>query len=642
MKITFTKLFCLICLILSINIAHAQDVIWGDQPGQGDFDGGLNDWTLEAQSDTTLWLWTLEGDVSAGAFAAPGTAIDSPTAANGSMMVNGDFLISGGDQNNIPNPTPTIVTHLISPVIDISASNQTALSVKFSQLIRRFVVPAGTFYSAFSVSTDGGSTWSDPIDCNSTLEAATANNPIPALNSTESVGIPFDLTQNQTSMQIRFTYSGDFYFWVLDDIQIVSLEANNMQVNNFIAIAPNWVTPVSQVHPFGFLADVENVGSAAQTNVELTAKIFDPSGAEIYSETKNYGTIDADSLAQNDAMIGEFTPPAVSGEYTGTYSISADSMDFDESNNGQEFSFVIGDTTFQKEDGIAFTTRPADGSPNWAGGVPHSWAYGNYFYVPNGAGWEAAHVSFGMGLGDGDNPAAITGESVVIWLYEWDDMNDDGDSQMEERTAVGFQSYEIVGTEVEGEFLRLPLENFTDASMPIALKDDTDYLVAVTFASPGDDVNLEIGMSGALDYGGMVIRADSVGAPRYAGMLSVGDDGIYNSVGFGYDFVPAVRLHITEEVLISTQNLLSSENKIEIYPNPIDELMNVNFQFTEQMENVKFKLLDVQGKTLAERSLNNTTEGSETFNVDHLSAGTYILQVITNDGIRSIKALIQR
>lgn len=644
MKIDFTKIAMLLGLAFLFNPTQAQEVIWGDQPGQGDFDGGLNGWTIEATvADTTLtWSWSADGDVSSGAFAAAGTAIESPTAENGSVQLNGDFLISGGDGNNIPNPIPVVESHLVSPVIDITAVNQAPMSVRFSQLIRRFVVPAGTFFSSFSVSTDGGTTWSDPIDCNPTLEAATANNPIPALNSTESIGIPLELTQDQASMQIRFTYRGDFYFWVLDDIQIVGLEANNMRVNEFIAIAPNLVQPISQLHSWGFLADIENIGAEAQSNVVLTAKVFDPSGAEIYSEDKNYGTIDADSLAENDAMVGEFTPPAVAGEYMATYEISADSADFDLSNNEQSFNFFVGDTVFQKEDGIVFTTRPADGSDGWAGGVPHTWAYGNYFYVPNGEGWLADLVSFGIGLENDDNAAAVTGQSVIVWLYEWEDANADGNSQEEERTTVGFQSYEILGNEEDGNFITLPLENFMDATMPVSLKDDTEYIVMVSFASPGDDINLGIGMSGAYDYAAMNLRSDSVGVSRYAGFLGIGDETEYSGVGFGFDFVPSVRLHITPEPIVSTYEPLDAENKVVINPNPINEIMNVNYNFTSNIEEVTFKLLDVQGRTIERRSLENALQGTEVFNVENLAEGTYVLQVITTDGIRSVKAIIQK
>ena len=48
-------------------IDQASQIVWGDQPGQGDFDGGLNGWTAftvecnGAPSEFNVWQWTEDG-----------------------------------------------------------------------------------------------------------------------------------------------------------------------------------------------------------------------------------------------------------------------------------------------------------------------------------------------------------------------------------------------------------------------------------------------------------------------------------------------------------------------------------------------------------------------------------------------------
>ena len=36
---------------------YGPEVVWGAEPGQGDFQGGLNEWTVVSEMDTS-WHWS--------------------------------------------------------------------------------------------------------------------------------------------------------------------------------------------------------------------------------------------------------------------------------------------------------------------------------------------------------------------------------------------------------------------------------------------------------------------------------------------------------------------------------------------------------------------------------------------------------
>ena len=61
----FSKSIIIIFLLLLGNTIFSQEVIWGG-PGDpnGEFDGGLNDWTAISVSpnDQALWYWNDDGD----------------------------------------------------------------------------------------------------------------------------------------------------------------------------------------------------------------------------------------------------------------------------------------------------------------------------------------------------------------------------------------------------------------------------------------------------------------------------------------------------------------------------------------------------------------------------------------------------
>jgi hypothetical protein len=104
------------------------NVLWGDQPGEGDFAGGLNGWTTKSItcsdiSDTVnaLWTWTasgLPGYTFGGGAVAP---INSPTLCNGAVIFDSGFLDLGTTGVSGEGACPINQEgSLISPIIDVA------------------------------------------------------------------------------------------------------------------------------------------------------------------------------------------------------------------------------------------------------------------------------------------------------------------------------------------------------------------------------------------------------------------------------------------------------------------------------------------------------------------------------------------
>lgn len=74
----------------------------------------------------------------------------------------------------------------------------------------------------------------------------------------------------------------------------------------------------------------------------------------------------------------------------------------------------------------------------------------------------------------------------------------------------------------------------------------------------------------------------------------------------------------------------NSTPKINVYPNPTNNILNVSSE-----ENLKeVQVYDLFGKLLLQQSVN---ESSFTINLSNYTSGTYILRVITSDGIKTAK-----
>ncbi len=473
-----------------------------------------------------------------------------------------------------------------------------------------------------------------------------------APNDSGAASILIDISAvaaGQSTVYIGFNYlstaatqpsnlAGCGYSWQVDNIELTDEDprpANDMRVNdNFYAIAPSVITPLSQVEAFGFLADIENVGGETQTSVNLNISIVDnDSGDEVYTEDLAYGMIESDSLAENVPFASAgFTPPAQLGTYTGTYTVSADETDGDESNNTQSFDFFVSDDFFAKEVGATIPISPA--TSNWDPGEALSWAYGNYFYVPNGSEFAATEASFGL-----FNADELEGQSVTLWLYKW---TDDGDelAQQSERERVGFGVYEIQGDE-GFDIISVPLFNFLDQSLGVPLEDNTPYILMAEYVGLNDQTTMVLLGSDEFDYGAQILRSREIGTPRFGSLLGIGDDTEdYSTLGFGYDLVPVVRFSIEE--IVSTEEALTNENLVDIFPNPTKDVVNIQVDLEETTSEMMIQIYSVDGKQLMTQSYEAVKAGTFTINVQDLTAGTYLMNIITDAGNRTKRFMIQQ
>jgi hypothetical protein len=640
MKVNFTKLITLTLIALcSLTYVSAQNLIYNQD--FADLNGLPTGWTsADASGGAGVWEWCDDPSATNPCivnWAAYNNQHEmgffAETADNGYVFMDSDAL---------GNVAPNHDVQLTTAALDFSGASE--VWIKTESLIGVFGVDA-IDNALLRVSTDNA-TWTDYTlfpDLNTAVRWS--NNPQITLNDIS------DVAAGESTVYIQFQWIGNYeYYWLMDDIEVYDADpssifflANDMQVNdNFFAIAPNAITPASQVEQFGFLSDVENVGVETQTNVNLNITITDDNtSTEVYSEDLSYGDIEGFTIVENVFFPGMgFTPVAEAGKtYTGEYTISSDSLDDDTTNDTQSFDFAISDTLFAKEMGATRTVTPADG--NWDDGEPRSWAYGNCFYVVDGTDLNARHVAFGLW-----NTVDYVGELVTLTLYEWVDTNVDGNADADERTQIAYNFYEITGDEANGDLITLPLIKFPENTIgALPLNSNTNYVIMLEYNTVGS-TPIEIAASEAYDYGATVFRSDSLEMPRYPGMLGINGDLTtepYSSVGFGRDIVPVVRLSVGEALgTVSTQDILSDDNVVRVMPNPATDYINLNLDLVNVQEEAIVRILDVTGKTILQREYDNIQKETFEYSVSNLATGTYFLNLITNEGNKSVRFVVTK
>jgi len=615
-------------------IPDGLNILWGANPGEGDFNGGLNGWTannISCSNGVTgfeLWRWDPEGDISdQGAFVGGGGIITSPSGCDGAAFFDSDFYDNNGDSGNLGGGDCTAIQigELISPSIDISGFSVTGVSLMFYQALRQF---QSNYFVGWSI--DGGVTW-DSVQINTEVVVNSAH-----LNMWTTVPLPG--TAGASDLRIKFRDEANYYYWMIDNVMVIEQEANNMRVNsNFFAVPQNAMFPADELDPIHFLADIENIGASAQNNVNLNMTISDDAtGTSVFSTDKAYGTIPGNTLAENGIFAEQFIPDLGIGSYTGAYTVSQDETDFDDSDNSLSFNFMVSDSTYAKEFGATRDIRPANA--NWDMGEAHSWAYGNCFFIPKGDGLMATSISFS--IGNGDEADAPIGQAMLVTLYEWVDANGDGDAQPDERTQKGQEFYIVQGTETDNTIITIPFGEETGG--PVDLKDNTYYLAMIEFISPDENTNLSFRASDAIDYLAMRFLTDSLQLPRFADMLAI-DENLqqqdYTSNTFVGTSVPNVRLNITP-LVVAVNDPLPEENLVAVYPNPVSNQLNLQLGFKQAAEQVLVQIMDVAGRLTYQNTYDNIQKQTLPISTENLATGTYLLRVTTEIGSRTKKFIV--
>lgn len=216
-----------------------------------------------------------------------GQVIASTTAANGYALFDSDWLDNRGTGCGTPagiSNAPHVATLTTAP-INLSAVGANAiLELQFEQLYWKYQGNGGTSATSATFvqfSPDGGVTWTAPVALNSTVTINTST------AAPVAVSIPSSLNGSSNAM-VRFVFDGNYYLWMIDDIQIVGAPANRVEfatVNGNPPVDLNYGPTygastrmgnmsLKQVRAITFDGNAVNTGSSAQSNAQFKVDLI--------------------------------------------------------------------------------------------------------------------------------------------------------------------------------------------------------------------------------------------------------------------------------------------------------------------------------------------------------------------------------
>lgn len=527
-KINLTRISALLfaCLLAGFS-ADAQTKVWGAGSTTGSADGefanafvqagsyapgdNVTSWTALSVSDNggtvipgaAYWTRNTLG-YSQGAYWGGTTAVPSASAANGVAIFDSDFLDNGGLAGAFglgTSPSPHR-GELISPRFDLTGYSNTALVAEFFTFYRDF---NSASQMLVGLSVDDGATWTD-FDFRGAVADRTAG--IARMlfpNITNGVA-------NLSQCRLRFTFDGDYYFLIVDDVSVevapdydiamgnparsgtgtTLLEnSNNVKVGGSRVIALSNLDP-TDLREWMFGGRVINLGGSdilptaspkLHMRIDYTDALTGNTTMAVYRDSLDLDTIVAGSadgvlvLEYLDNIDFIMSRPN-GGDYMVSYWASHTNPDGIASNDTTGHTFTV---TTQSTAGVtnsAYISRAANNANGgvgasrgiFPGGEPYAaWEYGTVYYFPNGATDTVTldSVSFRYRLTAGFSGAAT--QTMFCKVYEMDAATSNGtlnDGSL--LTEIGLAAIPLTGLgtatgTAAGAYGRATVVGFVDA-----------------------------------------------------------------------------------------------------------------------------------------------------------------------------------
>ncbi len=619
------QIFTLLILVLIGNQLTGQTLLWGGaNDPNSTFANGIGNWTSTGlnssnpdSSANSAWTYTSDGK-SKGAYSDLSGAISSPSRTNGAMIFDSDFLDNGGIEGNeglgsSPSPHSGALT---SPFINCSTFP--TVTVSFYQYYQNYLSQC-----ELQVSSDSGANWiSYPINDNVKPGTGTLRGNRQIIDVTNSAA-------NKANVLIRFVFSGDYYFWIIDDVTLLSLPENDLSINKVYYAPSSYASPKTQIcnQKWNFRGNISNLGANAQSGVQYKVEIIGSDRrTRIYADsiylTNNLEVAD-DNI--NITTPKTFDPGTLdNSKYYIRTSLSYNNTDYNPTNNVHLDSFEITSVNFAKESRPRVGIRANGGTP-FAVGAQYSssdcWNSNDNFY--------AKTATVGLNSGSASKDLEY---SVKLYLVEVrDDVKADF-TNFDSLHGINSSSLIILSdqelkTKVNESLKTYSLDILDQSNNRVQLKKNTRYMMICAHPAEADPENSDTWRfqvsSNEKNYDGH----------PYSVPVYDNDGNWFGSWPDGES--PLLRLEIV--IVTKTDIIPLPENTLQVQPNPIqNDVLEIKLNF-EKNTNANVTVFDMTGKVLDFQSFKNIRDNSVSIPVNSLSPGEYFVRVSTEEGTQTKK-----
>lgn len=540
--------------------------------------------------------------------------IASPTAANGFVIFDSDFLDNAGIAGNFGNgiaPTPHTGV-LTTDTIDLSAATG-ALQLSFSSYARKFTAD---FYVIFSA--DGGTTWTDTVDVYANLGINNAT----TTDAVETFVMPASMSGASNAM-IRFVMTGPdgYYFWMLDDIAIVDLPAHAVDwtpwqgapahdiIYNAAGGSPKYGRmTLKQSRSIEFDSNVLNKGASDQTNCRLDVEIWTGGSIVTTLASPTVATLaSGDTLTFVDLVTPSWTPTA-EGNYTFVYKFVSDSINgVDYPYLTDTFAFLVSDSVMSLDFGTFSNSIGTD--------MSDIQAIGSQFDFLN----DERLFSVDLRL----STISQAGGFIEIEVYDTAGFDF---SAATPGTNLAYGSYTL-GSADPGTVINIPVQ---DANQNIPYLAAGSYVIVARMSNANGEVR--IANDGTFNQPGVASIMYISGAQWYTGFQ--------NSTTLESPWIHAITCPAADAAACMSVSIEEETDLtgVAAYPNPTNDFINISM---EEAGSYELNVINMVGQTVISNEVEVVANGVERLDLSTLTPGVYFLNIVNGERVGTFKLTVQ-
>ncbi|WP_306641693.1 T9SS type A sorting domain-containing protein [Sanyastnella coralliicola] len=521
-----------------------------------------------------------------------GEPIQSLTADNGFIIFDSNYWDDNvgpcGSFGEGPAPGPHFGT-LETPSIDLSA--YPSVGLRFNQYCKNYQTE-----SRIDFSVDGGEwmpLWINDVPLNS---GESSEDRFDRINVTEQLG-------GQSDVRLRFVFDGNYYFWMLDDIELFELLQNNIYVESATYGDFNMddqghetgyeymeysLYPAEMAPDVQFGTNVYNYGAEDQTNCAMEVFLRNELTMDtVFTDVTVATDLDTDEFWNFRADAHQLGPDMA--PYTAHFNLTQNEEEDSPDDNHVIRDFEVTDVVYARDrlstEGIYIPDQAYAGQ---------TYEVGNFFVITSD---DQAVESVSIGVGVGSDPNA----TVYARIYSVSIDNSISATEIASTDEFGIiaDSYNNVG---DNNVMTIPFPE------PVELHQDSAYLVmAGTTAGPSE-----------------VFFPISGDSPALTSMVR-----FFPNSWFYLVRTPLVRMNFGP--VSNIEEATAQDIELNVYPNPANAQLNVSYEL-EGSSNVQLIVYDELGQIVEEKALGNLPAGTQRHQVstDAWADGWYVITIQTD------------
>lgn len=416
-------------------------------------------------------------------------------------------------------------------------------------------------------------------------------------------------------------------------------------------LAPGYSTvPKNQLESSGTFtftpgAGIVNNGSADASSPEITGTItYEPTSTEVYTESVTDLTI-----LSGDTALYVLSPfdPSSTGEGTYTYEYNVTSANNDEVAYDNTFSNTldITENVYCKARWDKENNRPmrTNGFTIAGGG---SIEMLSAFEVQQNDAKDLVVDSVQFQVST--SAASLARIAINVFLYQWDDANEDGNYSADEVNIAGFNLHEFGDNETATEaWITLPIEDFNFGGFGVPVPEDgATYVVGTQYQGTelvffGFDEGVDLEQYINVEEANQTYNDSKLPYSQSTSFTAFGAD--FDAIGLFTDtwFCSSTALYVNPES-VSVDQLSDDEAKVNLFPNPATSQIRVDVELSNQAnEKISYQILDMQGRTIFVDQVRGVSKDNRKFEVSQLPSGTYELIITADAGMKSVSFIVE-